>query len=62
MLLFTPSEPLAGWEMMRRVAVAGVMVTGRFNGVALSVVPETMDTVGAVEELPESLLGPWWQV
>lgn len=58
MLLLTPSEPLAGWEMIRSVAVGGVTVTLRFDGALFRVFPKTTLTVGAALLLTESLFGP----
>ena len=47
-MLLTPSEPLAGCEMIRNVALAGATMTDRLKGVLLGVLPETRLTVGGV--------------
>ena len=61
-LLLTPSEPLAGCDMIRKVAVIGVTATVRFKVVLFYVLPETTLTVGGVLLLMLSSLGPLWQV
>ena len=61
-LLLAPSEPLAGCDIIRSVAVAGESVTGKFSGMLFIVLPETMLRVGAALVFAESFPGPVWQV